>query len=145
MRKNINITTKLYLLLLHAIWAISMYYYVLFGFYPASSAQQQEAKLDVDEHGVSHIKVSIPFYRGICSNYKPHDMKVIINEWISVFFKTDYPELQPYTVEGTRVVEMLYLYNVEKTKSGYEFDYLVVDSPLAYRLYKSDIEGGVII
>lgn len=145
--KNLNICKKEFLLLLHAIWSLCSYYISLFHIIPADTPQEMKYRLDVDDTNVTHIIIEVAKNLDAPrNNYTLDDMKSIINEYISFTFATEYPEIKPFVFGSCMDMhESLYLFNVIDTGKHYTFDFVYVDSPLAYHMVKKDELKSVII
>jgi hypothetical protein len=136
--KSLMITQKKFILLLHAIWSISVYYLTLFHFIPSDTAQAMKYQLSVDNCNATHIIVKVLKNPDAPQNcYTPSDMKSIINEYIAFVFRDDYPEIKPFAFNG-RVHEALYLFAVTDDDQNYILDFVYIDSPLAYQMVKRD-------
>lgn len=134
--------TKLYLLILFAIWQLLQYYKDFFGLNIPADATKLSVKLSRREDNTTHIIVKMQGNTVVNPHYNDDAMKTIFNEYLNIVLLPEFPELKPFSGGASiyDVVDCLYVneVSVHANCNGY-VDFIYVDNMQAYRAVKRDL------
>ena len=134
-------TTQLvYYKILFVIWQAITYYANLLGFEsPIDIFDMYNEIIHIGNWSIIHIELAADMDEGA---YDTDRIKEVLQEYMTIVLLPE-SEIPPYS-DGDEIVESLHLHSVrhDTEKGNLNLDFLYINNPASYQLYKEDMRHG---
>ena len=133
-------THLVYYKILFAIWQAVIYYSDLFEYEaPLDLFHMYNEIIHIGNWSIIHIELCADMEEG---KYNTDEIQEILREYMTIVLLPE-SEIPPYS-DGDEIVESLHLHSVrhDAEKGNLNLDFLYINNPASYKLFKEDMKHG---